>query len=391
MQFFSANKGLAKICLTHLMLEIFFLTQVALIPVYVSEFNINLIEASMVVTVQSVVTLIMNIPIGYFADRINTNRLLSASMMIQGLSALFLSQAKTFWMIILGTAIMRISSPMYHISGLSQISKIMKRDRMSSSMGIHNAFGNLGSAIGTLSLSLFISTIGWRWLYISWSIPIISWGLILLRSPELEALKGKKDETTKIKIDGGNKRLSDVLSTGFIIFLIVISARELGTVGISTFMTTFLVEVRDLTKSLASLIFGLGPFIGIVGSLNGGYLGNKFGAKKALSFVILCSTLLVSLLAISSKVEMLILIYVLYSFFNSSVWTPINTIVADIVPITKRGTGFSIYFFTESLLRSITPLIAALIIEFYNIFYIFPFSAIFLVLSLIVLQRLQNR
>jgi FSR family fosmidomycin resistance protein-like MFS transporter len=389
MQVLRANKSLAKICFTHLMLEIFFLTQIALIPVYVSEFHLTLLEASMVVTVQSVVTLVMNIPVGYFADRINPNRLLSASMMIQGLSALFLSQAKTFWMVILCTAIMRLSSPVYHISGLSQISKIMKRDRMSISMGLHNAFGNLGSAIGTLSLSLFISTIGWRWLYIFWSIPIISWGLILLRSPEFEALKGKKD--TKIKIDGGKRRLSQVLSTGYVIFLIVISARELGTTGISTFMTTFLVEVRDLTKSLASLIFGLGPFIGIFGSLNGGYLGNKYGAKKALSIVILCSTILISLLAISSKIDMLILVYILYSFFNSSVWTPINTIVADIAPPAKRGTSFSIYFFTESLLRSITPPIAALIIEFYDIFYIFPFSVIFLVLSLIVLQRLRNR
>jgi FSR family fosmidomycin resistance protein-like MFS transporter len=373
------------------MLEIFFLTQVALIPIYVSEFNINLIEASMVVTVQSVVTLIMNVPIGYIADRMNPNRLLSASMMIQGLSALFLSQANTFWMIILGTAIMRVSSPLYHISGLSQISKIMKRDKMSTSMGFHNAFGNLGSAIGTLSLSFFISTIGWRWLYISWSIPIILWGLIILKSTDLAALKEKKDETTKIKIDDRNKRFYDVLSAGFLIFLIVISTRELGTLGVSTFITTFLVQTRGLTQSFASLIFGLGPFIGIIGSLNGGYLGNKFGAKKALSIVILCSTILVSLLALSSKVEILIIIYILYSFFNSSVWTPINTIVADLAPLTKRGTSFSIYFFTESLLRSITPPIAALIIESYNIYYIFPFSAIFLILSLIVLQKLQNR
>jgi len=44
-------------------------------------------------------------------------------MMIEGFSALLLSQTNNYWTLILGGAAMNVSSALYHISGLSQISE----------------------------------------------------------------------------------------------------------------------------------------------------------------------------------------------------------------------------------------------------------------------------
>lgn len=381
------DKPFWLVCITHMFLEIYLLIQVTLIPVYVVEFNLSILEASLVVTVKSLVGLSMNIPAGVLADRFNAKHLLFASMMIEGASALFLSQTRSFWTLVLGVAVMRTSSPIYHISGLSQISKNVKRDQISKSMGFHNAFGSLGSAIGVISLSIFLSTMGWRWIYLFWSIPIFAWGFILLRSPQLEPRKVEKRE---IKRGKGLFKLSLIFATDFLIFLIAIGVREVGTTGIVTFMTTYLVNVRGLSKSTASLIFGLGPVIGILGSLNGGYLGEKIGAKKALSVAIIGCVISIFMLAISSQVYLLTIIFILYSFFNNSVWTPMNTIVADIAPVGGKGVGYSAYFFTEALIQSITPTIAATVIQLYDIWHIFPFSITFVATSLIVLQYLPH-
>jgi len=381
------NKSFWMICTTHMFLEVYYLTQATLIPAYVAEFNLSLLEASAIVTVQSLVGLIMNVPAGLLADRFSAKHLLFASMMIEGASALFLSQTGSFWTLALGAAVMRVASPIYHISGLSQISKNVKSTQISKSMGFHNAFGSLGSALGAVSLSVFLSTIGWRWIYLFWSIPILTWGLILMRSPQLATTRIEGREIKRVK---GLTKLALVFTTDFLIFLVAIGVREVGITGIMTFMTTYLVNVRGLSKSTASLIFGLGPVTGILGSLNGGYLGEKVGAKKALSIAILGCTISIIILAASSQVYLLTAIFILYSFFNNSVWTPMNTIVADIAPVTERGVGYSAYFFTEGLTQSITPTIAATVIQAYDIGYIFPFGMIFVATSLILLQPLHQ-
>jgi len=374
------------VCVTHMFLEVYLLIQVALIPVYIREFQLSFLEASLVATAPSLVQLLMNIPSGFLADRFKTKHLLFASMMIEGLSALLVSQTTNFWTLVLGVSVMRASSPIYHISGLSQISRVVRREQISRSMGFHNALGSLGSAIGGVSLAVFLSTLGWRWTYLFWAIPILTWGFIILKSSQLEA--GRFGERGYEKGGGRFKRLSLVFSAGFLIFLVAIGIREMGVTGTQTFMTTYLVEVRGTSEATASLIFGLGPFMGIVGSLNGGYLGERIGAKKALSLSILGCAISLSALSLSTQVYMLLLIYLLYAFFTNSVWSPMNTIVADITPITVRELSFSVYFFTEGLIKSVTPTIAAEVIGFSGIWYIFPYSIIFLVISLGTLQLL---
>jgi ACS family hexuronate transporter-like MFS transporter len=374
------------VCVTHMFVEVYFLTQVALIPVFMREFSLSLIESSLVATVPSLVQLLANLPSGFMAERFSTRQLLFTSMVTEGLSALLVSQTDNFWMLVLGVSAIRLCSPIYHISGLSRISHLVERERMNRSMGFHNALGSFGSAIGLVVLSVFLSTVGWRGIYVFWAMPILIWGFIVLRSSQLE---------TKATADGkagkgiGLDRLPIVLSTSFLVLLAAIGFRGIGHTGSLTYMTTYLVEARDFTESAASLIFGLGTFMGIAGSLNGGYLGEKIGAKKAFSLAVLGSIVSLSVLGLTAQVYLLMLVYLVYVFFSSSVWSPINALVADITPGTGRGLSFSIYFLTEGLVVSITPTLAAAVIGSLEIWYIFPFSIVFLTIGLIVLQLLH--
>lgn len=382
------EKPLWMIYTTHMFIEIQLLIQVALIPVIIPEFQLSLLEVSLVATVPSFVALLMNIPSGILADRFSVNQLLFASMAIEGVSAFFVSQTNSFWVLVLAVSLLRVSSPIYHICGLSQISRLAKPERISRSIGFHNALGNLGSAAGVVSLTLFLSTLGWRWTYLFWGAPILVWGFIVLTSSQLKA---KRVEKTSSQHGNELKRLSLVLSSSFLLFLIVIGVREIGNTGSVTFMTTYFVQARGLPDTLASLIFGLGPFVGIVGSLWGGYLAERTDAKKALSSAVLCGAGALSLLAWASTIYLIIPLYIIYSFFGSAVFSPINTIVAALTPVTERGLSYSAYFFTEGLLVSIAPALAAGVMEFTSVWFVLPFCLIFLVTSLIMLQSLRPR
>lgn len=379
------EKPLQMICVTHMFIEVYLLMQVALIPVIIREFQLSLLEASLVATVPSFVALLTNIPSGFLADRFSTNHLLFASMLTEGLSGLLISQTNNFWILVLEVSFLRISSPLYHISGLSQISRFAKQEKISRSIGFHNALGNLGTAAGLISLTVFLSTLGWRWTYLFWSVPIQAWGFIVLTSSQLRT---KRVEKTASERRGRSTRLSLLFSSGFLILLAVIGVREVGNTGISTFMTTYFVGTRGLSEAAASFVFGLGPFMGIVGSVSGGYLSERMGAKKALSWVILGGAVSLFALSLASQLYLLVIIYLLYDFFGSAVWSPMNTIVANITPQTERGLGYSVYFFMEGLLASITPTLAAGVIELTDVWFVFPFSVIFFIASVVVLQFL---
>jgi FSR family fosmidomycin resistance protein-like MFS transporter len=381
------EKPLWMICTTHMFLEVYLLIQVALIPVIIQEFQLSPLEASLVVTIPSLVQLLMNIPSGFLADRFNTQHLLFASMLVEGVSAIIVSQTSNFWTLVIAVSFVKISSPLYHISGLSQISRLAKPKQINRSMGFHNAFGSLGSAIGVVSLAVFMLTLGWRWTYLFWAVPILIWGCIILMS---SPLKTKRFEKTETKSKLGPRRLSFILSSGLLFFLIAIAVREVGGTGSSTFMTTYFVKTRNLSESTASLIFGLGSFMGIAGSLGGGYLGERIGAKKALNYAIIGCAISLFILSLASQLYFLALIYILYSFFNNAVWSPINSLVADMTPITERGLSFSVYFFTEGLIGSIAPTLAAGVIELSDVWFVFPFSIVFFVACLVILQFLPN-
>ena len=70
------EKPLWMISITHMFVEIFLLIQVALIPVITQEFQLSLLEASLVASLPSIVTLVMNIPSGYLADHFPKSRFL---------------------------------------------------------------------------------------------------------------------------------------------------------------------------------------------------------------------------------------------------------------------------------------------------------------------------
>lgn len=76
--------------------EVFLLVQVALIPVLIQEFDMSLLQASLIATIPSLMTLLMNLPSGLLADRFSPNQLLCMSMLIEGVSALLVSQTRDF-------------------------------------------------------------------------------------------------------------------------------------------------------------------------------------------------------------------------------------------------------------------------------------------------------
>ncbi len=375
------------ICTTHMFVEIYLLIQVALIPIILREFGVTILEASLVATVPNVVALIMNVPSGFMADHFTPRQLLAASMVIEGIGAFLVSQTTSFWAFVLALSFMKISSPIYHVSGLSQISHISKPEQMSKSVGFHNALGNVGATIGMISLTVSLTTLGWRWSYLFWALPLLVWALILFRTSDLG--KPVLQKTDKLKGSGAS-RLWGIFTPALLAFLAAVAVRETGAQGSSSFTTTYFEDTRGMSEVAGTLIFALGPLMGIIGSIGGGYLGHRLGAKKALTLSILICSGLLSALAFVSGLYVLAVVYASYAFFSNTLWSPMNLLVANVTPGGERGLGYSIYFLTEGLADTFAPAMAAWMIQATSIWSIFPLSSLFMVASVFLLQLIPH-
>ncbi len=381
------EKPIWMISTTHMLIEVFYFTQAALIPVMIQEFHLSILEASLVVTVPSLVALSAYIPSGLLADRLNANQLLFASMAIEGISILMAGQATSYWFLIVALCFTRIASPVYQASGVTQISRITKPDELNMVMGVHNALGDLGTAAGVFSVAFFLSILSWRWAYTFWAIPVLVWGVVVLMYPQLRISRPKKLRPRSV---GGLNGLRMIVFSTLMIFLVFVGVRELGSTAVSAFTTTYLVTRLGTPEATASLIFGLGASVGVVGDLAGGYLGQKIGAKKALSWAMLSCIILLFALTYNSRIYLFSAIYLAYAFFDYAVWTPMHTIVTEITPEETRGLSYSTYFFAHTLMFSMAPVLAAGVIQFSDISIIFPFGCAFLVVSLAILLLLRR-
>jgi len=356
---------------THMFVEVFLFVHLALIPTFIKEFNLNLFQASLIATIPNLVILLSYMPAGLLVDKIGAKPMLLISMLLEGTAALCISQLRDYLPLILAVSLIKVSSPIYHTSGLSAISKMSTSNSTGKVMGFHNALGSLGSAFGLLSLSILGGTLGWRSVYLFWSIPILMWCLPILKSevgkPERSPDKDRGEKTFF-------RDLKSVLTFSFTLFLLIVALRNFGASVISTFMTTYLVELRNFSQEAASMIFALGPLTGILSSLVSGYLCSKLGDTETLLLMVVGSILSLFPLALTRGLVLLMLCYFVYSFFNNGVWSPIGSLVAALTPSSKRGLGYSSYFLIGGVASTIQPTITAIIIGYTSLNAIFPIA-----------------
>ena len=283
---FKAYWTLFVCAITHTFVHVFTFMHTALIPVFMDEFALSIFESGLLVSIPLVLTVSISIPYGVLTDRVGHRRLMIASLLVSGTAGLAISQAKDFYSLLLPLLFVPLSSTLYHPPALSIVSELRPENWRNRVLGIHGAGGTTGVAIGPITLGLIMERFGWRFAYLAWSFPILLSSLFLLRlpgSPESLEHREKADEKISLKQDLHLQkvdRYSRTLTYGYVILLLAMSVKGMGDRSLSTYMTTYLVSNRGLARSMASLIYGSNPVMGILGSLSGGYLADRIGSKR---------------------------------------------------------------------------------------------------------------
>jgi MFS family permease len=297
------------------------------------------------------------------ADR-RANMVLAGSFIATVLGALLVPNSRNYLHILISFTLISIGSTLYHPPALKGTSELEDENK-GFAMGIQNAGGSLGYSAGPLLYSLLLPLYGWRIGYYLWTPLLVVAALYSYRYIS----HIKQEETKNYKgsiLDIANKRFALVLLGG--------ALTDATFICISTYITTYYTESRGISPGLAGLIFGVGPLLGMLGSVLGGGLGDWMGRRRGFLLVLIGMSLALALIPLTGSVLVSGIFYVVWRGFYSASMPLVNSLIADNTAIENRSLGYSVYSIVSNLLGSaITPLVS-LVLEASSLELLFPLS-----------------
>lgn len=366
--------------ISHMLIEVYLFIHVSLLPVFIKSFSLSIFEVSLIVTGPRIFSLLVSLVSGALIDKVGAKPTLVLGMFSQALGGALVAVSWDTFSLFFGITFINIASPLYHNSGLSTISRFLDGKKLNGMIGIHNALGSLGSSVALILLPIILVYGDWRLAYLIWIPPILIWAILLI---------GTKHIDSKISRKKTNFSINLIFTKNFVNFLIALSFSFAASTAITTYITSYLVFEKNLSEAVSSLIFAMGPILGIFASLFSGKLAGTFGEKRLLSVIMILSALSIILIPFSSSTFMLASLYVMFAFLNSAIWPPVSAMTAKLTPASFRGVGYSLTTSTYQLIFAVTPPIIAKLIELYSLEIIFPTSFILTVSSLILLKLVK--
>lgn len=376
---------LLLLTITHMMTHIFRRVHIALFPLIRVDFNLSLRQLGVVAAIPPLCQVLVSIPAGLITDRFGAKRMILLSLILSVLGSLMAGLTLNPLMLIIAVSLIYIQTTIYHSSSYTFITKLFDHQEISKAIGIQDIGGNLGTAIGPISVGILMGSFafGWRQVYLFWLIPILISviGVINIQhEPSKEAPKQNSNQETSIC------QSNSMLTTSLVFFLVFLSVRALASQMVGVFLPVYLVDERGLGENLSSLIYGSGALMGIVGAPLGGFLSSSFGEKKWLLVVLSLACIFLGAAINSPNIVFFVILYLLYVFCNTLAMSARSALMARLAPRRRRGLGYSLYFLPSSLMGVVAPLIASNTAEIYGLTSIFFIALIAYGLGLAMLK-----
>ncbi|MBP2019316.1 FSR family fosmidomycin resistance protein-like MFS transporter [Symbiobacterium terraclitae] len=220
---------------------------------------------------------------GIISDRSEMRWLLPLSLALGGLGLAAVGFVTSYWLTLAAVVISALGSAAFHPEG-AHVAHNLAGGRRALAMAIYNVGGNLGYALGPAFAAALIAAFGLRGTAWAAVLPLVlaAWLLRLLprwRAHEQEAAARRNglagDAATNWK--------------GTVLITLVVILRSVMHLGMATYLPFFWIDVLQNPVATAGLVQMTYLLAGVLGTLLGAPLADRFGTKPVLvaSFALL--------------------------------------------------------------------------------------------------------
>lgn len=282
----------------HASSHFFHLILAPLFPWLKEAFSLSYAELGLLMTVFFAVSGIGQALAGFVVDRVGAHRVLFGGVGLLGISALVLSQAQNYPMLIAGAMLAGLGNSVFHPADYTLLNKRVSAPRLGHAFSVHGITGNLGWAAAPVFLAGMAGLYNWRVaLAAAALIPFTVLAILftyrdVLRTDEPAAANAKATAAPA----GSALGFMKIPAVWMCFAFFLISAMALG--GIQSFSSQGLRSLYDMSLAWATAAYTAFMLCSAAGILWGGFLAAKTDRHdRTIAIAFICAGLTALLLS----------------------------------------------------------------------------------------------
>src|SRR5919204_1769131 len=204
----SETKLVAGVCTAHLVSHYYMVLVAPLFAFIRADYGVSYTELGLALTAFSVVSAVLQTPVGFFVDRTGARINLIGGLLLGSAAIAIAGAANSFWVFIAMFAVMGLANTVYHPADYALLSERVSPRRMTQVFSFHSCSGMIGSAIAPVILLSMQEAVGWRGAFLCSALLGVAAALFLAVQGEAPVVrpapaKSRSDEAAPPATAGG--------------------------------------------------------------------------------------------------------------------------------------------------------------------------------------------
>lgn len=307
-----------------------------LLPSIIDELAITPFKAGLALTITSGLYAFATYPGGQIADQLSRKTALVGGLGSLAFGFVVLSQTRTYWMFIVGTALVGTGAGLYFIPMRTAVANLFIENR-GQAFGITSAAGTGGSILAAGFATVALSVVGWRGAFL----PIV--GALVVVILLFHFWNKEPYSVSRVDFDP-RASLKRVFSEPALRLLLLAYAFEaFAWSGMLNFLPTFLQADKGFTTTLANASFASVFIIGIIVGPTTGYLSDRYSRIPITLAGLLVAGTGLSGVVVSERTPFLLGAILVFAAGLMTFPTVMQAHLLDILPDDRQDTDFGVF------------------------------------------------
>ena len=331
------RKYVYLLALAHLSNDITVGALPAILPFFVSQYGMDYSSVAGLMFASCFLSSVVQPAFGWLADRESRAWYMSLGILLAGVAMGMAGLFKNYWAIFTVITLSGIGGAIFHPEAARMVNKVSGNKR-GTALSIFSVGGNSGFAIGPMIAVASITAFGMKGTTVLCFVAVIMATILMLFVPKMKAeiAEGASENAVKISAAKEVNGKNDWKAFAHLTLLIVCSS--IAICGLRSFTPLSWVDVLGLSEAAAGSALTLLFTLGVVTTLIGGLMADRFGYLR---IVRMSYVLLAPMVALLSQTTDVVMAYLLMVPIGFAMFSPFSSVVVLGQSYLARSIGFA--------------------------------------------------